>query len=95
LKVGDDVADVAVDAGIATGIDIGRRGVRLIGEAMVACGSRRYGIEGETARRLDAGYGSKRSSTGRLGQQLPKFAMHDNSRLRLLGRIAAEVGGGV
>ncbi len=60
--VGEDVAELTVDPGIEIGIAMG---ILLLprGEPTVECGSRRWGIEGETARRFEAGYGSKRSST--------------------------------
>lgn len=59
--VGEDVVELTFDDGIDTGMAIG---ILLLprGEPSVECGSRRWGIEGETARRFEAGYGSKRSS---------------------------------
>lgn len=66
--VGEDAAELTLDPGIVTGIAIGSRGVlRVLGEPTFECDSRSKVTEGETARRLEAaGYGSNRSSTGKV-----------------------------
>jgi len=84
--VGEEVAELAVDEeGITIGIEIGSLDpfdlVIFMGEPVDEWDSRRYEMDGETARRFELfGYGSKRSST---------------DRLRLLERTALVVGGGV
>jgi hypothetical protein len=53
--VGEDVAELAAEIGIAIGIAIGSLEPLdlIIGELTAECESRRYGIDGETARRLE------------------------------------------
>jgi len=59
--VGDDAAELTVEPGIDIGAEIGRRGVPdtarelRIGETRDMWVSRRKDIEGDTARRLEAG----------------------------------------
>lgn len=81
MTVGDEVAEVLeLDGGIERGIGTGglELGVRGYGTSE-GCVSRKYDIEGDTARRFaDVGYGSYRSSN-----------------LRLFERTALVVGGGV
>ena len=66
MTVGDEVVDDVeleggMDRGIGTGgLELGVRGY----ETSEGCVSRRYDMEGDTARRFaDVGYGSYRSST--------------------------------
>lgn len=55
VMVGDDAAELTVDPGTLTGIEMGSLGLlRLIGEPMTEWDSRRYDIDGDTARRLEA-----------------------------------------
>lgn len=56
MMVGDDVTELAADAGIVMGRAMGTLALfpLVIGELLEECESRRYDIEGETARRLDA-----------------------------------------
>lgn len=76
--VGDEVAEVLeLDGGIEIGIGTG--GLELGVRGYDTSVSRKYDIEGDTARRFaDVGYGSYRSSN-----------------LRLFERTALVVGGGV
>lgn len=62
--MGDEVAEVLeLDGGIERGIGTGGLGVRGY-DTSEGCVSRKYDIEGDTARRFaDVGYGSYRSST--------------------------------
>lgn len=54
-KVGEEVAELLLDPGTATGIAIGRRGaLRVFGDPTFGCDSRKKVREGETARRLEA-----------------------------------------
>lgn len=63
--VGEDAPEFMPDVGIMIGMAIGSRGLlRLMGEPMFECDSRRRLTEGDTARRLEAvAYGSYLSST--------------------------------
>lgn len=53
--MGEDVAELAVEVGSAIGMAIGSLEPfdLIMGELTAECGSRRYGIDGETARRLE------------------------------------------
>jgi len=70
MMVGDDVIDVELDAGIDRGIETGGLELGVRGyDTSAGCVSRRYDIEGDTARRFAAvGYGSYRSSTAQIVQ---------------------------
>jgi len=65
VTVGDDVTDVELEGGMDRGIETGGLELGVRGyDTSAGCVSRRYDIEGDTARRLAAvGYGSYRSST--------------------------------
>lgn len=62
--MGEDVAELALETGIAIGIDIGSLELVPLVYEELPDWSRRYCMEGDTARRFELlGYGSKRSST--------------------------------